>query len=171
MIGAGIVGAATAVELLRDGHRVTILDPGDPGGEQAASYGNGTLRTTNEQNFVLPYVSGASLPAVYHRLDEIGLSEAYAKKFLVRWTWPVPLPPKNAKLARMIGGGGLGETGGGSCQICDWRGTYPYGLTCKAATSGYSDCQSDINYPNQCSYSTPCTSGKFGTLGGNIIMY
>ena len=43
VIGAGIVGAATAVELLRDGHRVTILDPGDPGGEQAASYGNGTL--------------------------------------------------------------------------------------------------------------------------------
>jgi D-amino-acid dehydrogenase len=42
VIGAGIVGAATAVELLRDGHRVTIVEPGDPGGEQAASYGNGT---------------------------------------------------------------------------------------------------------------------------------
>lgn len=43
VIGAGIVGAATAVELLRDGHAVTILEPDDPGGEQAASYGNGTL--------------------------------------------------------------------------------------------------------------------------------
>src|SRR6185312_2586037 len=43
VIGAGIVGAATAVELLRDGHQVTIIEPGDPGGEQAASYGNGTL--------------------------------------------------------------------------------------------------------------------------------
>ncbi len=43
VIGAGIVGAATAIELLRDGHRVTILEPGEPGGEQAASYGNGTL--------------------------------------------------------------------------------------------------------------------------------
>ena len=43
VIGAGIVGAATAVELLRDGHRVTIVEPGDAGGEQAASYGNGTL--------------------------------------------------------------------------------------------------------------------------------
>ncbi len=41
VIGAGIVGAATAVELLRDGHRVTIVEPGEPGGEQAASYGNG----------------------------------------------------------------------------------------------------------------------------------
>ncbi len=41
VIGAGIVGAVTAVELLRDGHEVTILDPGEAGGEQAASYGNG----------------------------------------------------------------------------------------------------------------------------------
>jgi D-amino-acid dehydrogenase len=43
VIGAGIVGAASAVELLRDGQQVTILEPGEPGGEQAASYGNGTL--------------------------------------------------------------------------------------------------------------------------------
>jgi len=43
VIGAGIVGAATAIELLRDGHRVTLLEPGEPGGEQSASYGNGTL--------------------------------------------------------------------------------------------------------------------------------
>ena len=43
VIGAGIVGAASAIELLRDGRRVTILEPGEPGGEQAASYGNGTL--------------------------------------------------------------------------------------------------------------------------------
>ena len=41
VIGAGIVGAATALELLRDGHQVTIIEPGAPGGEQAASYGNG----------------------------------------------------------------------------------------------------------------------------------
>ncbi len=41
VIGAGIVGAATAVEALRDGHHVILIDPGPPGGEQAASYGNG----------------------------------------------------------------------------------------------------------------------------------
>ncbi|MEO6920538.1 MAG: FAD-dependent oxidoreductase [Collimonas sp.] len=40
VIGAGIVGAACAIELLRDGHHVTLVDPGQPGGEQAASYGN-----------------------------------------------------------------------------------------------------------------------------------
>ncbi len=43
VIGAGVVGLACAVELLRDGHNVTIVEPGSPGGEQAASYGNGTL--------------------------------------------------------------------------------------------------------------------------------
>jgi D-amino-acid dehydrogenase len=41
VVGGGIVGAASALELLRDGQRVTIVEPGDPGGEQAASYGNG----------------------------------------------------------------------------------------------------------------------------------
>ena len=30
VIGAGAVGAATALELLRDGHRVTIVEPGAP---------------------------------------------------------------------------------------------------------------------------------------------
>ena len=41
VIGAGIVGACTALSALDRGLRVTILDPGPPGGEQAASYGNG----------------------------------------------------------------------------------------------------------------------------------
>src|SRR4051794_24369412 len=43
VIGAGIVGLAAAIALLRDGHAVTLLDPGEAGGEQAASYGNRTL--------------------------------------------------------------------------------------------------------------------------------
>lgn len=40
VIGAGAVGAAAALVLAREGHRVTILEPGEPGGTQAASYGN-----------------------------------------------------------------------------------------------------------------------------------
>jgi D-amino-acid dehydrogenase len=43
VIGAGVVGAACAIEFLRERNQVTIIEPGDPGGEQAASYGNGTL--------------------------------------------------------------------------------------------------------------------------------
>lgn len=41
VIGAGIVGAATAWELIKDGHDVTLIEPEEPGGPQAASYGNG----------------------------------------------------------------------------------------------------------------------------------
>ena len=43
VIGGGVVGLASAIALLRDGHAVTIVEPGMPGGEQSASYGNGTL--------------------------------------------------------------------------------------------------------------------------------
>ena len=38
IIGAGIVGIATAIYLQRDGHRVVVVDKGDPG--RATSYGN-----------------------------------------------------------------------------------------------------------------------------------
>lgn len=41
VIGAGIVGLTTALELQKDGHRVRVVDPGPPGGRQSASYGHG----------------------------------------------------------------------------------------------------------------------------------
>lgn len=40
VIGAGIVGAASAFNLVQAGHRVTIIEPGDPGDTHATSYGN-----------------------------------------------------------------------------------------------------------------------------------
>jgi len=44
----------------------------------AEEYGNGTVRATNEQNFVIPYVSGDAIEGVHRRLDEAGLAEPYA---------------------------------------------------------------------------------------------
>ena len=41
VIGAGIVGSMVALALLRDGHQVTLIEQGEAGGEQAASFGNG----------------------------------------------------------------------------------------------------------------------------------
>ncbi|KAE9630145.1 NAD(P)/FAD-dependent oxidoreductase [Parasedimentitalea maritima] len=41
IIGAGIVGAATAIWLARAGHQVTLIDKGEPG--MGASYGNGCI--------------------------------------------------------------------------------------------------------------------------------
>ena len=41
VIGGGIIGACCAIELLRDGHAVTLLEPEEPGGRHQASFGNG----------------------------------------------------------------------------------------------------------------------------------
>ena len=40
IIGAGIIGAASAYQLVRAGVQVTLIEPGTPGDEQASSYGN-----------------------------------------------------------------------------------------------------------------------------------
>ncbi len=41
VIGCGIIGVCCALELLQEGYSVSLIDAGEPGGEQAASYGNG----------------------------------------------------------------------------------------------------------------------------------
>jgi D-amino-acid dehydrogenase len=41
VIGAGIVGACCAYTLAKAGWQVSLVEPGEPGGEQAASFGNG----------------------------------------------------------------------------------------------------------------------------------
>jgi D-amino-acid dehydrogenase len=84
VIGAGIVGAASAVELLRDGHRVTILEPGPPGGEQAASYGNGTMLTTAS---VVPM----SMPGTWRKVPKY-LSDPLGP-LAIRWSYIPKLAP------------------------------------------------------------------------------
>jgi len=84
VIGAGIVGAAAAVELLRDGHRVTILEPGPPGGEQAASYGNGTMLSPAS---VVP----VSLPGMWRKVPTY-LSDPLGP-LAIRWTYLPKLAP------------------------------------------------------------------------------
>ena len=91
VIGAGIVGAASAVELLRDGHRVTILEPGAPGGEQAASYGNGTLLNPAS---VLP----VSMPGLWRKvpgyvIDPMG-------PLTIRWRYLAKLAPWLVRFVR-----------------------------------------------------------------------
>src|SRR3954470_7543273 len=53
IIGAGIVGVATAIYLQRDGHTVTIVDKGEPG--KGTSFGNaGSIAPSSIIPFALP---------------------------------------------------------------------------------------------------------------------
>ncbi len=99
VIGAGIVGAATSLELLRDGHRVTILEPGEPGGEQAASYGNGAWLSTAS---VVP----VSMPGLWRKVPDylrdplgpLAIRAAYLPKLL---PWLVRFVRAGSTLAKV----------------------------------------------------------------------
>ena len=54
VVGAGIVGAAVAEALALDGHRVTVVDRGPPGGEAtAAGMGHVVAMDDSEAQFAL----------------------------------------------------------------------------------------------------------------------
>jgi D-amino-acid dehydrogenase len=84
VIGGGVVGVASAIELLRDGHDVTIIEPGTPGGEQAASYGNGTLLNPSS---VIPM----SAPGIWRKVP--GYLRDPLGPLTIRWSYlPRVLP-------------------------------------------------------------------------------
>jgi len=84
VIGAGAVGVASAIELLRDGHRVTIIEPAAPGGEQAASYGNAGWLSTH--SVIPPAEPGAWKKVPKMLRDPLG-------PLAVRWSYlPKMLP-------------------------------------------------------------------------------
>lgn len=96
VIGAGIVGACSAIEALRDGHKVTILDPGPPGGEQQASYGNGCW--LSPQSVIPPAVPGLWKKVPKFLSDPLGplairwsyfprVAPWLARYLLAGWTW------------------------------------------------------------------------------------
>jgi D-amino-acid dehydrogenase len=97
VIGAGIVGAACALELLRDGNRVTIIEPGDPGGEQAASYGNGTLLNPSS---VIPMSS----PGIWKKVP--GYLRDPLGPLAIRWSY---LPRLLPWLRRFVAAGSTPE--------------------------------------------------------------
>lgn len=84
IIGAGAIGVVSAIEALRDGHRVTLIDPGDPGGEQAASYGNAGWLSSH--SVIPPAEPGIWKKVPGYLLDPLG-------PLAIRWSYlPKALP-------------------------------------------------------------------------------
>jgi D-amino-acid dehydrogenase len=84
VIGGGIVGACTALALQKDGHRVTILEPATPGGDQAASYGNGAFLSPGS---IIPM----SMPGLWKKVPGFLLDPQ--GPFTIRWQYLLKLAP------------------------------------------------------------------------------
>ncbi|MBR0798909.1 FAD-dependent oxidoreductase [Bradyrhizobium jicamae] len=84
IIGAGAVGVISAIEALRFGHRVTLIDPGEPGGEQAASYGNAGWLSSH--SVIPPAEPGTWKKVPGYLMDPLG-------PLAIRWSYlPKALP-------------------------------------------------------------------------------
>lgn len=84
VIGLGAVGCATAIEALRAGMRVTLVEPESPGGSHAASYGNSGWLSSH--SVVPPALPGAWRKVPGWLADPLG-------PLAVRWRhFPKALP-------------------------------------------------------------------------------
>jgi D-amino-acid dehydrogenase len=84
IIGAGAVGVISAIEALRKGHRVTLVDPGEPGGTQAASYGNAGWLSSH--SVIPPAEPGTWKKVPGYLMDPLG-------PLAIRWSYlPKALP-------------------------------------------------------------------------------
>ena len=79
-----MAGLASVLELQGDGHRVTVLDPGPPGGEQSASYGNGTVLSPGS---IVPM----SMPGVWRKVP--GFLADPTGPLTIRWSYLARLVP------------------------------------------------------------------------------
>jgi D-amino-acid dehydrogenase len=76
VIGAGIVGLCAALEIQRAGHHVLLVEPGEPGGRQAASYGNATWINPGA-------IAPISLPGLWRKVPGFLLDRT--GPFTLRW--------------------------------------------------------------------------------------
>jgi len=93
VIGAGIVGLCTALEVQRTGHRVVLVEPGEPGGRQAASYGNATWINPGA-------IAPISMPGLWRKVPGFLLDRA--GPFTLRWR---DLPRHASWLLRFLAAG------------------------------------------------------------------
>ncbi|TAJ33270.1 FAD-binding oxidoreductase [Bosea sp. (in: a-proteobacteria)] len=76
VVGAGIIGLCAALEIQRAGHQVLLVEPNEPGGRQAASYGNASWLNPGA-------IAPISLPGLWRKVPGFLLDRA--GPFTVRW--------------------------------------------------------------------------------------
>ena len=84
IVGAGAIGAASAVEALAEGHRVTLVDPSAPGSQDAASYGNAGWLSSH--SIIPPAEPGIWKKVPRYLLDPLG-------PLAIRWSHLGALTP------------------------------------------------------------------------------
>lgn len=97
IIGAGVMGAMSALHAVREGHRVTILEPDTPGGEQASSYGNAGWLSSH--SVIPPALPGTWKHVPGYLLDPLG-------PLAIRWRY---LPRALPWLSRYLAAGATYE--------------------------------------------------------------
>lgn len=85
VIGAGIIGTMTALALVRQGERVTIIDPAEPGGAHAASFGNGAWLSS--QSILPPAMPGMWREVPGYLMDPLGPVAVRPSYFPVALPW------------------------------------------------------------------------------------
>lgn len=103
IIGGGAVGTISAIEALRAGFRVTVIEPGPSGGEQAASYGNAGWFSSH--SVIPPAEPGAWKKVPNYLKDPLGplaVRWGYLPKalpWLIRYLWSGWTPAKVERTA------------------------------------------------------------------------
>jgi D-amino-acid dehydrogenase len=106
VIGAGVVGAAIAVEAARRGHRVTLVDPAPPGERQAASFGNAGWLSV--QSVIPPAEPGVWKKIPGYLIDPLGplairpLHLAFIAPWLLRYVGAAWTRERVLKIAEIL---------------------------------------------------------------------
>lgn len=106
VIGAGVVGAAIAVETARRGFDVTLVDPAPPGGDQAASFGNAGWLSV--QSVIPPAEVGVWKKLPGYLLDPLGplairpLHLAFIAPWLLRYVGAAWTRERVLKIAEIL---------------------------------------------------------------------
>lgn len=84
VIGGGIVGLMAALEIQRSGRSVLVVEPGEPGGRQAASYGNAGWISSSS-------IVGMSVPGLWKKIPGYLIDKS--GPFVIRWRYLPRLLP------------------------------------------------------------------------------